>query len=294
MEQRDFGKSGLRVSVVGFGAGHIGSPDQSEVDVERLLGAVLDAGCTLIDTARGYGMSEERIGRHLKHRRDEFVLSSKCGYGIDGHGDWTAGIIEAGVDEALRLLQTDRIDIMHLHSCPKDVLERGEVAEALNRCREKGKIRVAAYSGENDALQYAIASGAFGSVQFSVNLCDQRSARNDAPMAKAKGMGVIGKRPIANAFWRFDDQPHGQYAEEYWLRAKSMGLRPPDGLDWDEFALRFAAFHDYVDSVIVGTSKTENFARNAQIAARGALSPEIVAGVRHAFSDHDNNWVGQV
>ena len=86
-------------------------------------------------------------------RRDEFVLSTKVGYGIPGYDDWTGPVIAAGVDAALGRLRTDRIDVVHLHSCPLDVLERGEVVAALQATVTAGKVRVAAYSGDNAPLK---------------------------------------------------------------------------------------------------------------------------------------------
>ncbi len=136
---RAFGDTGLTVSALGFGAGHVGSPDQDEQTIGRLLNEVVDAGITLIDTARGYGLSEERIGRHLSHRRDEIVISTKVGYDIPGHEDWRGPTITAGVEAALQRLQTDYLDIVHLHSCPLDVLQRGEVTEALQRAVERAR-----------------------------------------------------------------------------------------------------------------------------------------------------------
>src|SRR5262244_1850636 len=100
IELRRFGNTGLTVSALGYGAGQIGDLRIDEKDVERILNSVLDCGITLIDTARGYGASEERIGKHISHRRHEFVLSTKVGYGIPGYSDWTYDCIKAGVDEA--------------------------------------------------------------------------------------------------------------------------------------------------------------------------------------------------
>ena len=111
-----YGRGGRLVSRLGLGAGQIGQDTQDDRQVAQLLNAALDLGITLIDTARGYGLSEERIGRHLAHRRSEYMLSTKQGYGISGHADWTAGVIAAGVEQALRLLRTDFIDVAHLHS----------------------------------------------------------------------------------------------------------------------------------------------------------------------------------
>ena len=84
MHSRPYGHTGLSVPVLGFGAMQVGAPELDERDVERLLHHVLDAGLTLIDTARSYGLAEARIGRLLARRREEFVLSTKVGYGVPG------------------------------------------------------------------------------------------------------------------------------------------------------------------------------------------------------------------
>ena len=196
MIRRPLGNTGLNVSVLGFGAGPVGSPELSESEAEALLKGVLDAGINLLDTAPSYGQSEERIGRALQGRRQDFVLSTKCGYGVPGVEDWTGPCITQGIDLALRRLRTDVIDIVHFHSCPVDVLERPGVVDALRHAVQQGKVRVAAYSGENAPLGWALHSGAFGSVQTSVNLFDQKVMDWALPMAREKGMGVIAKRPL--------------------------------------------------------------------------------------------------
>ena len=179
MKLRPLGRTGLEVSEVGFGAMHFdGLTDEAAVGA--LLNGALDLGITLIDTARGYGRSEARIGQHLAHRRREFVLSTKFGYGVDGVPDWTYPCIVQGVERALRLMRTEVIDIGHLHSCPLPVLQRGEVTAALDDCVKAGKLRVAAYSGENAELACAIADVRFGSVQCSLSLVDRANAALDA------------------------------------------------------------------------------------------------------------------
>ncbi|HEY4588112.1 MAG TPA: aldo/keto reductase, partial [Thermoanaerobaculia bacterium] len=257
MDLRPFGSTGLAVPVLGFGAGHVGDPSLDEAEVGRLLHGALDLGVTLIDTARSYGLSEERIGRHLAGRRDEFVLSTKVGYGISGYGDWTGPVIAAGVDAALGRLRTDRIDVVHLHSCPLDVLERGEVVAALQAAVAAGKVRVAAYSGDNAPLEWAIASGAFGSVETSVNLVDQRAIERALPAAEERGLGVIAKRPAANAPWRFAARPAAADVALYWERWRALDL-DPGAYGWTELALRFAAYQDGVQCAIVGTSRPEH------------------------------------
>ena len=293
MRTKPYGRTGLEVSVLGLGAGQIGAESLDEAQVSRLLNAALDLGVTLVDTARGYGLSEARIGRHLAHRRAEFVLSTKVGYGIPGQQDWTAGAIEAGVDAALRLLATDHIDIVHLHSCELQILQAGEVVDALVRAREAGKIGTVAYSGENEALAWAIASARFGGVECSVNLFDQASLGESLVDATEHGMGVIAKRPLGNAPWRFAERPAGDYCETYWDRMHHLAYDTA-GMPWDEFALRFATGLPEVSCAIVGTASIEHLRHNVAIAAKGPLPVDVVAAVRERFAALGAGWRGEV
>jgi len=294
MQYREFGKTGLKVSVLGLGAGGIGEAKTPEKEIEDFLNQILDRGVTLIDTARAYGLSEDRIGRFLSHRRKECVFSTKVGYGIAGTADWTYACVQAGVDEALRLLHTDYLDIVHLHSCPLRTLEEGGPLRALEEAVQLGKARVAAYSGENEALEWAVGSGRFGSVQHSVSISDQRVMDKILPQARAKGLGVIAKRPLANAPWRFADCPRGDYAEEYWWRWKTMDVDPL-GLEWQELALRFAAYTEGVHSCIVGTRNLSHVLQNIAIIDKGPLPADQYNTIRAAFKEKDPGWwVGEV
>jgi aryl-alcohol dehydrogenase-like predicted oxidoreductase len=293
MISRLFGNTGLTVSALGFGAGQIGGAELTEDQAGTLLNRAVDLGINLIDTARGYGLSEERIGRHLSWRRGDFVLSSKGGYDIEGTQDWTPENISRGIERALRLMQTDHIDIFHLHSCPLDVLRRDDLLAALDDARQAGYIRVAAYSGENAELDWAVNSGRFGSVQTSVNLADQWSLHHVLPEAEKRGLGVIGKRPVANMAWTYPERPVGQYAEIYWERLKQLDLDPGD-LNMTELALRFSAYALGVSSVIVGTSSLENLSRNVDLVERGALPQNVLDRIELAWTEHGGAWGGEV
>jgi aryl-alcohol dehydrogenase-like predicted oxidoreductase len=293
MHARPFGASGLVVSALGFGAGHIGGPASTEAEIDSLLGLALDLGVTLFDTAPSYGSSEERLGRALSPHRARVVLSTKCGYGAPGHADWTGGAITANIDAALQRLQTDWIDILHLHSCPREVLAREDVLGALTRAREAGKVRVLAYSGEGEALAAALSDRRFGGVQASLNLCDQESLETQVARAYQAGVGFIAKRPLANAPWRFSERPRGHYAEIYWERLRAMNLSsPPEG--FDDLALRFSVFAPGVSSAILGTGSAAHLRRAAEIVARGPLPGETFQQVRAAFAGAAQHWEGQV
>ncbi len=294
MLYRDFGNAGFKVSVLGYGAGMLGADHLSEKNADQLLNRVVDLGMTLIDTARGYGRSEERVGRFLQHRRHEIILSTKVGYGIPSHPDWTYECVQAGIEEALRRLGTDYIDIVHLHSCPRNILEEGGSLRALENAVASGKVRVAAYSGENEALDWAVHSGRFGSVEHSVNICDQRVIDGALTLATSLRLGIIAKRPLANAPWRFIECPKGEYVEEYWWRWKTMNL-DTRGLEWQELALRFSAFMPGVSSCIVGTSQISHVLENIHYIENGPLDEDHTSLIRKVFRENDpGSWIGQI
>ena len=288
---RPYGNTGIVVSALGLGAGQLGDERLSEAGAQALLHAAIDAGIGLVDTAPGYGCSEERIGRHLGPRRERVVLSTKLGYGVDGVPDWTGPCITAGVEQALRRLRTDRIDIAHLHSCPRDVLERGEVVAALERAKAAGHVRAIAYSGDNEALDFAQACGRFDGLMASLNVCDQGVV--DRVLPHLGGLGFIAKRPVANHPWRFAQAPVGDYCETYWHRWRAMALTD-DGLGPGERALRFTLSLPGVSSAIVGTSRIAHLREAIDWAAKGPLPGPPMAALRAAWSRHGGHWRGEI
>jgi aryl-alcohol dehydrogenase-like predicted oxidoreductase len=293
MEKRKFGKTGIEVSVLGFGAMHLGNSRIDDTTTDRMLNEVLGLGINLIDTARAYGQSERQIGQFISHRRDEFILSTKVGYDVQWQPDWTYEAVTGGIDQALKLMKTDYIDIVHLHSCSLDILERGDVIHGLEMKKKEGKVRFIAYSGENEALKYAVCSGSFDSIQASVNICDQRIIDDPMPEAVERGLGVIAKRPVANAPWRYASPPVGHYSAEYWHRLKKMSI-DPHGIDWQELALRFSAYTAGVSTCIVGTSSLDHLKQNIQALEKGPLDADIIQHIRSEFKKNDDNWIGLI
>jgi aryl-alcohol dehydrogenase-like predicted oxidoreductase len=292
MLSRPLGATGLDVSTLGYGAMQIGAPDIDEGHAGRMLNHVLDRGITLIDTARAYGLAEERIGRHLAARRSEYLLSTKVGYGVDGVPDWTAESVTRGVEDACRRLRTDRIDIVHLHSCDRRTLESHGVLEALVRCRDAGQIRCVAYSGENDALDYALATGVVDVIQLSVNLCDQRSL-DWLDGTRAGAVGVLAKRPFAERPWKHPTVPDDPPAAEYWRRFRTM-YGDEAGGDWPSRALRFAAFAPGVDCCLIGTTSLEHLDANLATVEQGPLPEDEFAALRSRFAARGAAWPGVI
>ena len=280
-------------SVVGLGTGPLGEASMSAADADRLVSAALDLGITVFDTARSYGASEERLGRALGARRREVQLVTKGGYGIEGVGDWTGEVIRRGVDEALRRLGTDVIDVFLLHSCDVGVLARGDVVEALVRARDAGKIRLTGYSGEGEALAWAAARReTFSVLECSVSPFDQRNLALVAA-ARAESFCVLAKRPLGNAPWRFKSRPDREDIGTYWDRYVAMDFNPSP-LAWEALALRFAAFQPGITTALVGTSSVAHLEAAVRAAAEGPLDAERVEALREAFAAHGGAWAGVI
>ncbi len=298
MEKRKFGKTDMEVSVLGFGGAEIGyNASQTQDEVNLLLNSALDAGLNVIDTAAAYKTSEELIGKAVGKRRQEYYLLTKCG-ALDGftRSDWSKkGILET-IENSLRALKTDYLDIAQLHSCSAEILRQGDCIEGLQRAQEKGYTRYIGYSGDNDDAKYAIELNVFDSFQTSVSIADQTPIDTNIPAAVEKGLGVIAKRPIANAVWRNSEKPKDSYHHEYWDRIQKLKF---DFLSksLDEsiaVALRFTLSIPGVSTAIVGTTKPNRWQENARFVAEGNLSDDEFEEIRAGWkSVADESWIGQ-
>jgi aryl-alcohol dehydrogenase-like predicted oxidoreductase len=295
MQMNTLGRTGLKVSRLGVGAAEIGLRMIDDARAAQVLNTALDEGINFVDTAACYGISEELIGRTIAHRREEYVLSTKCGHVTGGYeGEpWTARTIGDSIDRSLVRLRTDCVDLLQLHSCERAVLEKGEVVRALLGAQQAGKTRFIGYSGDNEAAQWAIDSGHFDTLQTSFSLVDQRALTTVFPMARAKGMGIIAKRPIANAAWGTpgSDAPDpGEYVD----RARAMaGMGPIPSAPDDPIllALGFVFAHDEMDTIIVGTSNPAHMKSNiTHWKTQLPIAVEAVEALHSRFAQVGRDW----
>jgi len=301
LERRRLGRTGLQVGVIGFGGAEIGYGGTEQGIVDRLLNGALDAGLDTIDTAECYMLSEEQIGKAVASRRDEFALFTKVGHWPEL--GWSAAGIQESLERSLKRLKTDHVDVVHLHSCGVDVLEKGEAIEALEKAREAGKTRFIGYSGDSVAARWAVDSGRFDTLMISISVADQEAIAETLPRAKANDMGVIVKRGIANAVWRYDAEPEQGYHKEYWRRMQLLDYDfckderrkdpGPDGAAG--IALRFTLGLPGVHTTVIGTTNPARFAQNVELAAAGPLPAEQVAAIRARWAEvAQPDWVGQI
>ncbi len=223
MEQRRLGRTDIVASVLGFGGSEIGYQSVSARTVARLLGSALDAGLNVIDTAECYDESESLIGKAIGARRQDVRLFTKCGHaGGWSSADWRRTPLLASIERSLRRLKTDYVDLIQLHSCSLAELRKGEAIEALEQARERGWARYVGYSGDGEAARYAVECGRFDTLQTSVSIADQDAIDRTLPLARARRMGVIAKRPLANVAWSYDRRPSEPYYQTYWSRLRKL------------------------------------------------------------------------
>ncbi len=297
MERRRLGNTGLTISALGFGGWEIGSCGLADSEIASLLNAVLDSGINLVDTAAAYFRSEELIGQAISSRRNEFVLMSKCG-ALDGftREDWSKkGVLET-IGRSLKLLKTDYLDIAQLHSCSAEILRQADCIEGLIRAQERGMCRFVGYSGDNEDAAYALGQDFFDMLQTSVSIADQAAIESNIRSANEKGVGVIAKRPVANAAWRFDDEPEDGYFVDYWNRLRKLDY-PFLKSSLEEsvsVAIRFTLSIDGVASAIAGTTSVRNLRANVKNIGEGHLSPTEFGAIRDRWREvADDDWLGK-
>ena len=269
---------------IGLGCGALGEPSLDEVQVQALLDGAVELGVTVFDAARSYGIAEARLGRGLRGR--SVTISTKGGYGVEPVPEWTGTAITEGIERARRLLGVERIDVFHLHSCPLEVLQRPELTDALQAAKRAGRIVRAGYSGDNEALSWAVESGFFDAVQASFSVFDQSNGPA-LRRAKARGLWVMAKRALGGAVWKglgTDDA-----GREYRRRLEVMGLQVDEDL-----AARFVAHAPEVDVALVGTTRLEHLRQVMEAVARGPLPAEVESAVRAAFHGNGAGWRAQI
>jgi aryl-alcohol dehydrogenase-like predicted oxidoreductase len=289
---RPLGQTGVVVTALGYGAMELRGPTRGPViedeDAGRLLNALLDGGVNLIDTSIDYGRSEELIGRYLADRRDEFFLASKCGCLLDlppdavppfPH-DFSAANIRAGVEQSLRRLRTDRLDLLQVHMSPsEEEMEAGGTIDAMVALRDEGKVRFLGMSGTLPNLPEHIAMGVFDVFQIPYSAV-QREHEELITRAAAAGAGVLVRggaargAPSEDKSWTVP--PIGLEEGEAQRRWEASGIEELlDGMSRLEFVLRFTLTHPGLSSTIVGTSRLEHLQSNLAIAAKGPLPPDL-------------------
>ena len=307
MEKVAFGDTGLQVSRLGVGLAEIGQElELSDVDiVVSLINRALDSGINFLDTSACYNISEELLGRTVSSRRSEYVLATKAGHVTGGYEgeEWTYETISDSIDRSLRRMRTDHVDLVQLHTCTVDVLEKGDAIRALQDARDAGKTRFIGYSGDNDAAHWAVDSGLFDTLQTSFNIVDQ-TPRTTGLLEKADstGLGIIVKRPVANSVWhairtgrrREDLRPYSHIYYDRAVQVAEAGEIPGEPEDPMLTSFGFTLAHPQVDVVIAGTKNPDHLSDNVQLVNDALpIDPGVVAEFQRRFDELGDDWYGR-
>src|SRR5215213_9058217 len=286
MEYRTFGRTGQQVSSLGFGGGPAGVPNylmnwdssssETQATVERAVRRALDRGITYFDTAPGYGggISEGVIGRALGADRQRIFLASKT-----PHTRRDPAGIRASLEESLRLLQTEYLDLLQFHGAwysddeATTILERG-CLETFERLRDEGKIRYLGFTAEspNGPVERLIRSGRFDAMMICYNLIYQSAgafrSRQNPPQtvlsqARAQDMGTVTMRTLTSAIL------------QRWVAQVAPAVA--DQVDWSAALLGFNLSHSQIDVAVVGMRSEEEVDRNADVVDQGLYRVDMAA-----------------
>mgnify|MGYP001164863451 FL=1 len=291
LNKRVLGRTGVEVTTLGYGAMELrGLPrgrDVSEEDAAKILNTVLDLGINYIDTSIDYGMSEERIGRHISHRRDEYFLASKCGCIVPSPVDkanergggphlYTKENIVAGVEQSLQRLNTDYLDLLQVHMTPsKQVLDENDTIGTMKELQAQGKIRFLGMSGTIPNLADHIEMGAFDAFQIPYS-ASQREHEDLISMASGAGAGTIIRGGAARGAPSKEQRAAERNPEllDAWEKAGMDDLLD-HGQSRMEFIIRFTESHPHMNTNIVGTVNIEHLQANLNASSKGPLIPDL-------------------
>ncbi len=281
------GRTGIKITTLGYGAMEVrgsriwgGRPIEDSA-AERILGSVVDSGITFIDTANDYGRSEEYIGRYLSHRRDEFVLATKCGCKIvrkddetdDTPHEWTKENLVRGITESLSRMKTDHVDLIQLHNPTVEQAEASDLVSILQEFKQQGKARWIGISSTNPHLETYIGWGVFDVFQIPYSALE-RQHEGLISTAHDAGAGVIIRGGVARG-----EPGAGLGNEDRWSAWDSAKLDEllEVGESRTGFLLRFTNSHPGMTTNIVGTMNPEHLKQNIDAVARGPLSADVYA-----------------
>jgi aryl-alcohol dehydrogenase-like predicted oxidoreductase len=296
LPRQTLGRTGVEVTTLGYGAmelrGAPAGPTITDEQAEQVLNAVLDAGINIIDTSPDYGRSEELIGQFIANRRSEYFLASKCGCvpnaAMGTEHIHTAANVRAGVEQSLRRMKTDYLDLVQFHrSLTQREYEQDGALQELIKLQQEGKVRFIGVSGTLPNLDEQIAMGVFDAFQIPYSAL-QREHEDVISRASAAGAGIIIRGGAARgAPTDWEGRPYymlpGSIPRDRWEQARLDDLL--DGLDRMTFTLRFTLSNPDLDTTIVGTRDASHLQANIDAAMQGPLPPDLVAEAKRRLTE---------
>lgn len=318
MQYRTLGRTGFEISEISLGTWQVGGRWGEPFDharADEILNTAADLGVNFIDTADVYGdrQSEQAVGRLVRQRSERIYVATKCGRRLQPHTQeaYTVASLRGFVEDSLRNMQLETIDLIQLHSAPNEVYYRPELFELFDRLREEGKIRSLGVSVEKveQALK-AIEYDNVDSVQIIFNMFRHRPAERFFERARARQVGIIVRVPLASGLLtgkfgrettfeagdhRRDNRQGEQFDKgetfsgvdyETGLRAVGELEGAFDELSLTQAALKWPLMFDAVSCVIPGASRVEQVRSNVAVSDQRALNPAEMRKVEEVYNRH--------
>lgn len=315
MNYRPLGRTGWKVSEISFGAWAIGGEwgNVSDQDAMAALHKAVDSGINFIDTADVYGSgrSERLVAQLRKSRKQEIIVATKAGrrlpeQTIEGYSREN---LSHWVEDSLRNLATDTIDLLQLHCPPTGLYHRPEMFGMLDDLVKAGKIRHYGVSVEKieEALK-AIEYPNLQTVQIIFNCFRQRPAEEFFPNSKDKKVGILARVPLASglltgkftrasSFPKDDHRNYNRHGEAFDVGETfsgvdyEVGLEAveeirkllPAGVSMSQFALRWIVMFDAVSCAIPGGKRPEQVEDNCRASGLPPLSPETMRAIQQIY-----------
>ena len=290
LEKRHIERMDTDVTFIGFGGLEIGrnwgmgsnTQRPNEETAKEVLNTVLNVGINLIDTASAYHKSEERIGKFVSDRRNEYVLATKCGEHSNEpntYYDFSYKAVSDSIDNSLKLLKTDVIDLIQIHfgPDPKKVLDDGETVAAMKDAKKAGKVRFLGASIDGELATRCIMSDDFDVMQLGYNMMHQGSADNIS-LAKEKGLGVLIRGGLGNGLFTPRIIDNIDNINEYEkVRMKALLQLVDNNVDTlQAIALNFLYNNKGISSILLGTKNPEHVKKNLELLEMN-ISPEMMS-----------------
>ncbi len=293
MEYRPLGRTGLNVSVIGFGASPLGNEFRpvTVTNCDRAVDAAIDQGINFFDVAPYYGrtLAEQRLGNALAGKRESVLLSTKCGRYDREEFDFSAGRTHASLEASLRRLRTDYIDLYQVHDVEfgsvRQIIE--ETIPAMRDLQRAGKVRFIGITGYNLRVLEKIADQAGVDTILSYcryNLLSDELERSLRLFTESSGTGLINASPLHMGLLTLEGPPawHPAAPEVIAAGKRAVDLLVQRGVDPSLFALRYCLEYRYASTTVVGMSSEEIVAANCW-ALKIAFDHELLFAVRAAI-----------
>ena len=282
MEKRLLGRTGLEVSVLGFGGMELQHCNLNEA--KELLNCSIDNGINYVDTSPEYINSEELIGKAIAHRRNEYILATKCGDNLTGVGPkyiFDRETCLSNLDRSLKLLKTDYIDVWQLHAVMPEYIANGQaddVIKCMEEVKKAGKVRflgVTIKNGMGNEELYPSGFGYKGIKEFmNWDVLDviqivygglTRQSEIRIQDAYEKGKGIVARGIIKKYKSFYDDLYEKSNIQELFEEGETR----------TDFLIRYALTHKAITCAIIGTKNKEHMLSNIKAANKGVLAESV-------------------